>query len=269
MKSNAQNVCKFVTNQTDKQLTTINFVLEQNAANDGVELLRAHDTIHLMVSGTGRLHMDGKTMELTPGTLFSSFTGVPFMIENVDSMVYLYISFRGRRTASLYEKAGISRDNCVFPGYSGLTSFWKNALVRATDQNLELISESVLLYTFSQMTETDGQLREDLVNSVIHLIETEFTDSTFTLEVCAEKLGYNSKYISRIFKQSVGVTFSEYLRDMRIKHAVFLIEQGVSIVKNVAFLSGYSDSLYFSNVFRQVVGTTPSQYIASVEKTKK
>ena len=93
------------------------------------------------------------------------------------------------------------------------------------------------------------------------MIETEFTDSGFTLDSCAEKLGYNAKYISRIFRQGAGVTFSEYLRDARIRHAIFLIEQGVSVVKNVAILSGYSDPLYFSNVFHQSVGVPPSEYI--------
>ena len=262
MKQAGGNICKFVTRQSGEQLTTINFVLEKDAAINGIRQLRSCDIMYLTVSGSGHLVTDTRSFELTPGTLFFTFTGVPYTIRNDDDMVYMYISFRGRRAAELYSQFGISHTMCVFPGYSGLVSFWKNAIGRAAEQNLDLISESVLLYSFSQMTRPDGQNRENLAEKMIHIIETEFTDSGFTLDACAEKLGYNAKYASRIFRQSVGVTFSEYLRNERIRHAVFLIEQGVCVVKNVALLSGYSDPLYFSNVFRQTVGVPPSEYIA-------
>jgi len=262
------NICKFVTDSTEKQLTTINFVLEQTAANSNGKLLRSYDTMYLIISGTGRLITDMQCEELTAGTLFFTFTGIPFTLEGTDSLVYMYISFRGRRAAALYEQIGITHERCVFPGYAGLVSFWKNAILRAVDSNLGLISESVLLYTFSQMIIPVGQEKENLIGNIIHLIDTEFTDSSFTLESCAGKLGYNPKYISRIFSERVGVTFSEYLKDTRMKHAVFLIEQGVCIVKNIAFLSGYNDSLYFSHVFHQTIGMTPSEYILMRGKTK-
>ena len=54
--------------------------------------------------------------------------------------------------------------------------------------------------------------------------------------------------------------FSEYLRLVRVKHAVMLIENGVTSVKNVASLSGFSDPLYFSKVFTESVGVSPSEY---------
>ena len=44
--------------------------------------------------------------------------------------------------------------------------------------------------------------------------------------------------------------------------AVFLMDQGVTAIKNVALLSGYKDPLYFSNVFKKAVGLTPSEYIS-------
>ncbi len=59
----------------------------------------------------------------------------------------------------------------------------------------------------------------------------------------------------------MGTTFSEYLKTLRLRHAVFLIEQGITSVKNVALLSGYRDPLYFSKVFRQSLGVSPSEFI--------
>ena len=46
----------------------------------------------------------------------------------------------------------------------------------------------------------------------------------------------------------MSITFSAYLTNVRLKHAVFLMEQNVTSIKNIALLCGYKDPLYFSNV---------------------
>jgi two-component system response regulator YesN len=53
---------------------------------------------------------------------------------------------------------------------------------------------------------------------------------------------------------------NEYLRTLRINHAVFLIDHGIDSVKNVALLSGFSDPLYFSAVFKKHIGMSPKEY---------
>jgi len=45
---------------------------------------------------------------------------------------------------------------------------------------------------------------------------------------------------------------------------MFLIEQGIVSVKNVAILSGFQDALYFSKVFKDAVGISPKEYIESI-----
>ena len=56
-----------------------------------------------------------------------------------------------------------------------------------------------------------------------------------------------------------------YLRTLRIKHAVTLMDFGVQSVKNVALLSGFSDPLYFSTVFKKQMGITPKEYAQGKE----
>ena len=58
---------------------------------------------------------------------------------------------------------------------------------------------------------------------------------------------------------------SEYLRTVRIKHAVMLFDHGLDSVKNVALLSGFSDPLYFSSVFKAEVGISPKEYKERLE----
>ena len=96
---------------------------------------------------------------------------------------------------------------------------------------------------------------------VIRLTEERFADPTLSITLLSSELSYHPKYLSHLFKKEMGVSYSEYLRDIRLNYARGLFEHGLDSVKNVALLSGFSDPLYFSGVFKRVVGASPSDYI--------
>lgn len=261
MKNHNENICKFVPYTTTEQIITTNFVYENNAEKTDKMSIKQNNIMYLVVSGEGTLKTELFVKNLKAGMIFFTFSSTPYCIENTNNLHYMYITFRGQRSYELFDRFQISPTKCVFKGYEGLLSFWQNCIGKANEKNLDLISESVLLYTFSQMSPTSETNEQNLIGNILKYIESHFTDSTLSLTSTAEALGYTSKYISRIFKQNIGITFSEYLKNTRVQHATFLIEQGITSVKNVAFLSGYNDPFYFSNVFRQTVGITPSDYI--------
>lgn len=258
------NICKFTANSNQDRLYTSNFVLETNA-DAGVARTLPTNAVYLAVSGKGVLHTHAQTQALEPGNVFFTFAQIPFRLENVEDFQYLYISFGGGRSDELFSRFGIYPDRAVFTGHSGLLAFWQSAILKATPENLDLISESVLLYTFSELSPPENSEEQDLLSAVLKYIDDHHTDSDLNLSAVAQQLGYNSKYISHIFKSRMGITFSAYLTNVRIQNAVFLMEQGVTAVKNVALLSGYKDPLYFSNVFKKAVGLTPSAYIRKKE----
>ena len=256
-----KNICKFVTGINEEQFITTNFVLENNSPKYIKMQNRENYSINLVVGGKGFLHTELTKKELKPGTIFFTFSDLKFAIENTDDLSYIYVTFKGNRSKDFFEKFDISKNECVFEGYGGLISFWQNCIGKANEKNIDLISESVVLYTFSQMTPVSYDKEKSLIRDVIKYVEDNFNDYELSLFSLSEKFGYNSKYISRIFKKSVGITFSEYLKNSRINHAIFLIEQGITSVKNVSFLCGYSDPFYFSNVFKKSTGYSPSEYI--------
>ena len=93
------------------------------------------------------------------------------------------------------------------------------------------------------------------------MTEKHFRDPKLSLEQIAKKIGYNPKYLSHYFKKKMNVSYSEYLRLFRFKYAISLFELGISSVKNVALLSGFSDPLYFSNAFKKAIGISPKDFI--------
>ena len=152
-------------------------------------------------------------------------------------------------------------ENCIFEGHDGLLAFWQNCLSKASESNLDLISESVLLYTFAQMSPPVITGKQRLADDILKYIEENFKDVSLSLGTVAEHLGYNPKYLSRTFKEEVGISFTKYVKNIRIQHAIFLMERGITTVKNLTLLCGFTDPYYFSNVFKAVVGTSPSKYL--------
>lgn len=200
-----------------------------------------------------------RVRRIRAGTVFFSFEDVPFCIESMQKLKYYYITFSGGRADELFRRFGITPGNAVFDGYEGLLPFWQESLVRANEETIDILSESVLLYTFSKLEKVEKEQR-DVVGFVLTYLEEHFTEPGLTLTEVAQEVGYNPKYLSHFFKKEFGMGFVEYLRLLRINHAVMLLENGVTSVKNVAILSGFSNPLYFSKVFAEVIGVSPKNY---------
>ncbi len=259
------NICKFITDVSKSNIYTVNFVFEKNLVEREIKMPE-NNGVYLVVSGKGILTTEACRQELQAGNIFFTFVQVPYSIKNTEGMTYMYITFNGDRCHELFSRFGITPQNCLFDGHESISAFWQNSIVKANQQNLDLISESVLLYTLGEMTQPEINTEQYLLGDILKYIEDNFSDCDVSLNSLAESLGYNSKYISRVFKSSMGITFSQYLTNVRIQHAVFLMEQGVTAIKNVAVLSGYKDPFYFSNVFKNVVGVAPSEFISKKNK---
>lgn len=97
-----------------------------------------------------------------------------------------------------------------------------------------------------------------LVKDILHLLEEEM-DQEITLHTVADRLYVNSSYLSRLFKQEVGVAFSAYVLERKMERAKSLLQQGQKVY-DTARLVGYRDVSYFTKVFRKYWGVNPGEF---------
>lgn len=76
----------------------------------------------------------------------------------------------------------------------------------------------------------------------------------------ASSYNVSPAYLSRIFKEETGITFSDYLIQYRIRIAKELLKDISVNVTEVAEQVGYCDSKHFSKSFKAIVGITPKDY---------
>jgi YesN/AraC family two-component response regulator len=143
--------------------------------------------------------------------------------------------------------------------------FWKECQTLAEESNIDVLCESVILYSLAKITPAKRESC-DVVSQMIELTQKNFTDPDLSISAISDLLGYNEKYLSTLFKKKKGINYTQYLREQRIKHAIFFIEQGVESVKNIALLSGFRDALYFSKIFTASTGVSPTEYIKMTQK---
>ena len=256
----SQNICRFGIYESSDLVCT-SFVYETTNCQSTPKASRDY-LLHLVADGTGSFVCRGRRYALSRGTVFCCRRGEIFAIESDGDLEYCYIAFHGRRAEELLQRVGAFDPDpiCPSPDVDAMLGFWRDCLGRVRNDTVDLLGESALLYTFACLQQTRGA-SDSLQARIIAVTEQKFTDPKFSLAEVARELGYVPKYLSAYFKKHSGIAFTQYLRDLRMKRAIFLIEQGINSVKNIAILSGFSDALYFSTVFKQTVGETPRDYI--------
>ncbi|MBQ8431651.1 MAG: helix-turn-helix transcriptional regulator [Clostridia bacterium] len=192
--------------------------------------------------------------------MFFTYEGDLFSVTAEDGMEYCYISFHGRRADELILRFGLDLGDPIYRDRESLIPFWNDCQEKANDGNIDILCESVLLYSLANLPPLQKE-SDDTVSKVIALLQKQFSHPDLSITRIADELGYTPKYLSSLFKKKKGISFTAYLREPRIRHALFLMEQGVVSVKNVAILSGFRDALYFSKIFTAEVGIPPKVYI--------
>ena len=76
----------------------------------------------------------------------------------------------------------------------------------------------------------------------------------------AAEAGFSTAYFSRLFKAQLGVPFSEYLTNVRIRHVQELLAQTDKSISEIALETGSCNGDYLAARFKQKVCMTPSAF---------
>lgn len=102
------------------------------------------------------------------------------------------------------------------------------------------------------------------VQKAIIFIDADLS-ADLTLSSIADALNISSGYLSAVFKKETGKTITEYIREKRVKHAIYLLETTHLQVQTIATHCGIVDLQYFSKIFKKHTGKTPKEYRESIK----
>lgn len=143
----------------------------------------------------------------------------------------------------------------------------------AIDVNQSLLArielESVALDFLLKLLEAGAQAPDQLpgryasrwqvaLDDAMDIIHAEWREP-LTIALLARRAGINECYLKTMFRERTGQGIAGYLRDLRMRKALDLLESDHYSVQQVAELCGYTHSGKFAQAFRRYHGTAPSR----------
>jgi AraC-like DNA-binding protein len=92
----------------------------------------------------------------------------------------------------------------------------------------------------------------------------DFMMKNFSRRISLKDIAVSAKmskfHFSRVFKQYTGKTPVNYLKEIRMNHAVLLLQTQHLLIKETASECGFSDVSYFTKEFKKTFGTSPNKF---------
>ncbi|EOZ0832938.1 HTH-type transcriptional activator RhaR [Citrobacter freundii] len=85
-------------------------------------------------------------------------------------------------------------------------------------------------------------------------------EHAFELNKFCERERCSERVLRQQFRSQTGMTINQYLRQVRVCHAQYLLKHSRLMISEISMRCGFEDSNYFSVVFTRETGMTPSQW---------
>ncbi len=230
-------------------------------------------------SGEGIYIEGGQRYAFGPGDLYCSRPGIVHRIAEQRNVSLWFVAFepshdwrQNDQHGSFYQLLEqpillVRPDNSVF------IEVWKNIIQFASKtgtsstQTLLHMAASLLTMVPSLFLPSVAQSihRPPRKNRSIPLRQAELfiqdnLNHPLRLEDVAKYVHISGRHLSRLFEQTHRQTFTDYVRDRRIRKASdYLLHSSLSM-KEIAEICGFRSVHYFTKMFTQLVGMPPGKY---------
>lgn len=134
------------------------------------------------------------------------------------------------------------------------------------------VFESRLIQLCQQISHSMAQKRNNATQLVAEeaksYIQKHYSNPALSLESVCTHLHLSVSHFSTLFKQETGCGFVNYLTQVRLTQAAWLLDNTDSAVGEIAQQVGYSEPAYFSYVFKKRYGVSPMKYRYVKEKNE-
>ncbi|MDP9040977.1 MAG: ATP-binding protein, partial [Bacteroidota bacterium] len=127
-------------------------------------------------------------------------------------------------------------------------------------------------YTSELPTETRSNLSSKIDRKFLHkftsIVENNLSNEYFSVEQICKEIGVSRVQLYRKVKALVGFNVNDYILNVRLHKAKFLLAEQQLPISEVAFKVGFSTQAYFSTVFKSKFSLTPSEYREKKKRVK-
>lgn len=98
------------------------------------------------------------------------------------------------------------------------------------------------------------------VYSLLEFINENYRNPNLSVEMIAEAVNKSVNYTRTMFKKSIGISISEYIRKKRFDEACRLLAETNLDACKIGGMTGFESANYFYTAFKKYTGLTCGQY---------
>ncbi len=229
--------------------------------------------LFLVLRGPVEFICDDRTFTLQDGDILAinSYSVHSYRSAGTISVVSLKMDLQriGGIDASLRYECNSSEDNDKGRYYNLKRHMAEFAKSNAEPGDNRLLTVSIvysILYELSSRFRTEQTSAEissrkylDRLNSILGYIDSHYKEA-LTLNELADTQQLSVPYLSSFFEKYLGVNFTTYYNDLRLKRAVNELMESDDSVETIALNNGFTNPRSFVTLFKRKYGTLPSLY---------
>lgn len=241
------------------------------------------------VDGTGTLEANGNTYSMKKGDLIFFRAGTKYKINPADESVsYLVINFDYTSEHSsittpvppkafdAFSEKDIIEEICFddvpelsLPVYfkkrldisdkiTEIEREYSRKILHFETKTSNLLSEILIdcVREIKLQAISDGY---EIIDDILQFIHDNY-DKKLTNVSLGEKFRFHPNYISYLIKRYTGKPLHKYILNVKIAHAIDLLDEGRLSIGEIADRCGFCDIYYFSRLFKQYMGISPLEY---------
>lgn len=132
-----------------------------------------------------------------------------------------------------------------------------------------IVEEWIRCFKEASAMVTKYQMIDDKLVYHIGKYVVVHVDEKLSLEKVANGVFLNPSYVSHIFKKITGMSFADYMAEVKVDRAKVLLRDKNIKICDLSNIVGYNNPEYFTKNFKRKTGHTPVQYKKMLEEKYK
>lgn len=130
---------------------------------------------------------------------------------------------------------------------------------------LDIQSRDILTYQFFKIannlfvSKADNKTDNGLILLAVEYIRVNYHQD-ISLVATAGKIGVTPEYLSKLFKQEMGINFTTFITQFRISQSKRLMLETDKKMYEISKAVGYNDTKYYNKVFKSLNGVSPTEF---------
>lgn len=253
---------------------------------DGIEHFHQDIELLYVLEGTLEVTSGEETVHLEAEDIFVLNANKHHMLNGSENVLFLQLSILYQTVSDVLQSGDVifwcNSTNDKSERYEELRKILKVLLKHYVEMKGDTanfghialcyrVLDNLSMY-FLVRTSDKGMLDEqdkfdERIRQINNYIRANYSQP-ISLKELADQLYLSNGYLSRFFKRNYGMSFAEYLTNVRLFHAVDDLLYTSTPITRIAYDNGFASVAVFNKIFKNAYGETPSAFRKKAKSQK-